>query len=84
MCTFSQVAAIVVQNFAAQKRALKQRKKKLTPETISNAIEIKMVPYKPKKSIPIQDMTDEERNELSRFNTDKKTQITFSNLNYRT
>ncbi|GFX14431.1 uncharacterized protein TNCV_1616141 [Trichonephila clavipes] len=51
----SQVAAI-----AARNKPLKPREKKRPPEIISNAIEINMAPFKPRKSTHIQNTSDEE------------------------
>ncbi|GFX95406.1 putative RNA-directed DNA polymerase from transposon BS [Trichonephila clavipes] len=54
------VRVIVVKKFAAQKLPLRPRKKKRSSKTIRKDIEIKMTPYKPKKSTPVQDTFDEE------------------------
>ncbi|GFY38856.1 hypothetical protein TNIN_401261 [Trichonephila inaurata madagascariensis] len=50
-----------VKRFAAQKKLpLIPHREKRPPKTICKDIEINMTPYKPKKSTPVQDTTDEE------------------------
>ncbi|GFV99848.1 hypothetical protein TNCV_5082081 [Trichonephila clavipes] len=57
---FTQIAASAVKHFAAQKLPLKPRKKKRHLKTIFKDIEIKMIPYKPKKGNLVKDTSDEE------------------------
>ncbi|GFW53088.1 hypothetical protein TNCV_3293391 [Trichonephila clavipes] len=53
-------ATIAVKKFAAPKLPLIPRRKKRPPKTKCKDIEIKMTPYKPKKSTPVQYTSDEE------------------------
>ncbi|GFX83699.1 uncharacterized protein TNCV_349631 [Trichonephila clavipes] len=52
--------AIAVKKFFAQKLPLIPRREKRSPKTICKDIEIKMTPYKQKKSTPLQDKSNEE------------------------
>ncbi|GFU61306.1 hypothetical protein TNCV_5033511 [Trichonephila clavipes] len=64
-------AAIAVKNVSAQKPPLIPRRKKRPPKTICKDIEIKMTPYKVKKSTPVQvhTCTDEEEEMNHRIST---------------